>query len=64
MISDGAVVTSPAKNFARGSVDRNVIALRQYRPVGAERALLIIDLDPARAANANFAHLPRDQCGV
>ena len=49
------------KDFTGRSIDRDVISLVQGCAIRTEGALLIIDFDPDRAADAHFAHLPRDQ---
>ena len=52
------------ENFPRGSVDGNVIAFLQGDATRGKRAPLIINFDPRRAADADLAHLPRDERSV
>ena len=51
-------------NIAAGAVDREVIAFFEDLAFDRDGALVVVDLDIGRAADANLAHLAGDEGGV
>ena len=54
----------PRIHTAHRAVNRQPLAFLEGPAVHRGRPRLIVDLNRRRAADADFAHLPRDQCGV